>query len=101
MMEKLSKITKIILFFVINFVLILILYNIPIKNNSILENLCLYKLLFKKECFNCGMTRAFLSIIQGSYNMAISYNWKCVIIFPLMVCVYLYSWYKYIVKNNV
>ena len=58
-----SQIAKIEIFLLVNVALLIILYSIPIKDNNFLENLCIYKLISKKECFNCGMTRAFLSII--------------------------------------
>lgn len=95
-----SKTNKIILFIIINIILLLLLYNIPVNNNEVLENLCLYKHLLKKECWNCGMTRAFLSILHGEYEMAINYNWKCIFVFPIIVLLYLYSWYKFIIKKD-
>lgn len=99
--EMQSKIiTKIILFFIINGVLLTILYNIPINNNPILENLCLYKLFTSKECWNCGMTRAFLSILHGNFEMALIYNKNSIIIFLFTTILYLYSWHKYIFKKN-
>lgn len=101
MKAKQSKIAKIIIFIIINVILLFVLYNIPVKNNSLLENLCIYKLILKKECFNCGMTRAFLSIVQGEYTNAINYNWRCIVVFPIVVLTYLYSWYKYIIKKDI
>ena len=55
-----SQIAKIEIFLLVNVALLIILYSIPIKDNNFLENLCIYKLISKKECFNCGMTRAFI-----------------------------------------
>ena len=46
------------------------------------------------------MTRAFLSILHGEYAMAINYNWKSIIIFPITILIYLQSGYKFITKNN-
>ena len=99
-METQLQTNKIILFIIVNVILILFLYNIPIVGNTILENLCLYKYFFGKECWNCGMTRACLSIIQGEYNLSINYNWRSVVIFPFLILVYLHLWYKFIIKNN-
>lgn len=95
-----SKISRIIIFLIVNITLLLMLYNIPINNNKILENLCIYKNLFKIECLNCGMTRAFLSILHVEYEMAINYNSRCIFIFPVIVLEYLYSWYKFIMRKN-
>lgn len=89
---------KLILFIVINCILLIILYNIPIENS--MESICIYKRITGKECFNCGMTRAFLSVLHLEFKAAIKYNWKVVIVFPYTVILYVYSWYKYIIKEN-
>lgn len=95
-----SQIAKIEIFLLVNVALLIILYSIPIKDNNSLENLCIYKLISKKECFNCGMTRAFLSIIHGNFDMAITYNRNSILVFPFTIIAYLYSWYKFIWKKK-
>lgn len=98
-MEMLSlKNKKIILFVIINLILLLVLYNIPIENS--MESICIFKRLTGRECFNCGMTRAFLSILHLNFEDAINYNWKVIIVFPYTVIIYAYSWYKYIIKEK-
>lgn len=98
-MEMLSSMSKkFILFMVINFILLIILYNIPIENS--MESICIYKRIVGKECFNCGMTRAFLSILHLNFDDAIRYNWKVIIVFPYTIIIYIYSWYKYIIKEK-
>lgn len=89
---------KLILFIVINCVLLIILYNIPIENS--MESICIYKKITGRECFNCGMTRAFLSVLHLNFKDAINYNWKVIIVFPYTVIIYIYSWYKYIIKEK-
>lgn len=89
---------KFILFMVTNFILLIILYNIPIENS--MESICIYKRIVGKECFNCGMTRAFLSILHLNFDVAIRYNWKVIIVFPYTIIIYIYSWYKYIIKEK-
>lgn len=91
---------KIALFFILNVILVVFLYMIPIEGNAVLENLCLIKNIFGVECPGCGMTRAFLSILHLDFEAAIAYNWKCVFVFPLTVFLYLYFWFKYIKKVN-
>lgn len=81
----------------INILLLLFLYNLPLETNY---SLCLYKNITGKECFNCGMTRAFLSILHLQFNQALDYNWRVVIVFPYTVIIYLIAWYKYIFKRN-
>ena len=80
----------------INILLLLLLYNLPLETN---HSLCIYKNITGKECFNCGMTRAFLSILHLQFKQAMNYNWKVVIIFPYVVIVYVITWYKYIFKT--
>lgn len=87
--------TKICFFIIINIILYIALYSIPI-NSEILENLCFFKNVTGKECFNCGMTRAFLSIIHFKFAIAYQYNSRIIVVFPLTCVMYTYSWYKYI-----
>ncbi len=51
------------------------------------STLCPIKLIFDKECFGCGMTRAFISIISFDYISAIKYN---VLSIPLFIGIFLY-----------
>ena len=97
-METKSKI-KIIYFVLVNLILLIILYSIPIKS-EILNNICLIKLITGKKCWNCGMTRAFLSILHFNFKAAYQYNSKVIIVFPMTVGIYLYSWYKYIISER-
>lgn len=87
--------TKIIFFTILNFILLIILYNIPI-NNEILTKICLIKNITGKECLNCGMTRAFLSVLHLDFKNAYQYNSNVIIVFPLTFFIYLFSWYKFI-----
>ena len=89
---------KIFIFISINLILLIVLYLIPIENS--MPSLCIYKAITGKECFNCGMTRAFLSVLHLDFKGAINYNWKVIIVFPYTVALYLYTWYKYIVKEK-
>lgn len=65
-----------------------------------MENLCIYKLILGKECWNCGMTRAFLSILHCNFKNALNYNNKVVLVFPMTIAIYINTWYKYIIKNK-
>lgn len=46
------------------------------------------------------MTRAFLSILHFKFKDAVTYNHKVIIVFPLTVIIYLYTWIKYIKKGE-
>lgn len=93
-MEMKYNKTKIYIFIIVNLIILTTLYNVPIES-KMLENLCLIKILTKKECWNCGMTRAFLSVIHFRFDLAYSYNSKVIVVFPLTILIYLFSWYKY------
>lgn len=99
-MEMQSKIIKIIVALLINIILLFILYNIPVDrlNNSNVS-ICVFKNIFGVECWNCGMTRAFLSILHLDFYAAFSYNKNVIIIFPLTLFIYVYTWYKVINKK--
>ena len=98
-MEISLKYKKIFFCLIFNVILFIILFNIP-ANLGILNNICLFKAITGKECWNCGMTRAFLSMIHLNYGEAFKYNNKVFIVFPLTIAVYVYSWYKYIIKKG-
>lgn len=91
---------KMIIFILLNLLLYIALYKIPI-NSEILKNICLIKAITGKECWNCGMTRAFLSIIHFDFQSAYEFNKKVFIVFPMTIGIYLYSCYKYFLKGDV
>lgn len=91
-----SKI-KFLIFIGFNLMLLILLYNIPI-NSKVLNNICLIKYFTGKECWNCGMTRAFLSVLHLDFGLAYEFNHNVLVVFPFTVGIYLYSWYKYILK---
>lgn len=89
--------SKIVKFLVFNIILIIVLYCIPIEKA---DRLCLYKMITGNECWNCGMTRAFLSILHLQFGNALAYNYNVIIVFPLTVTIYLYTWIKYIKRSD-
>jgi hypothetical protein len=91
-----SKI-KFLIFLGFNLMLLILLYNISISS-EMLDNICLIKHFTGKNCWNCGMTRAFLSILHFNFYSAYQFNHNVLVVFPLTIGIYLYSWYKYILK---
>lgn len=87
---------RIFIFLSINILLFILLYNLPIRDDG--PTLCIYKLITGKDCFNCGMTRACLSVLHFKFEQAWNYNWRVVIVFPYAVILYLYTWFKYVFK---
>ena len=91
-----SQTTKFFSFFIFNVLLFIFLYSVPIENAT---NLCIFKQITSRECWNCGMTRAFLSILHFDFTNALNYNWKVLFVFPFTIILYLYSWFKYIFRK--
>jgi hypothetical protein len=56
--------------------------------------ICLFKNIFGIECWGCGITRAVVSVVQFEFKRAIEYNWKVVIVFPILCWI----WFNYL-KN--
>lgn len=97
-METTLQMNRLVKFIVFNVLLLILLYSIPISSDF-LSKLCIFKNILGKPCFNCGMTRAFLSILHFKYAEAYEFNHNVIIVFPMTVGVYLYSWYKYIIRG--
>ena len=95
---QLQTIKKIIAVIVLNILLLLLLYCIPIEGFGF--DICIYKNLTGRNCLNCGMTRAFLAILHGNFNLAMSYNKNVIIVFPYTVLIYLYSIYIYLKRGK-
>ncbi len=62
-----------------------------IPNELIFEGntVCIFKSLFDIECFGCGMTRAIYLLLHGDINGAVEYNWRVIIILPLLLTLYI------------
>lgn len=93
-MEMKSQIIKTL---ILNVILITILLAVPIE---VANDLCLFKKLFGINCWNCGMTRAFLSMLHLDFDSAYKYNNKVFVVFPMTIVIYIYSCFKYIKKGE-
>lgn len=51
------------------------------------SSLCIFNHIIGRECPGCGMTRAFAAMLHFQPTVAIAYNWKVLIVFPLMMWV--------------
>ena len=92
-----KKIYRIFMCFGINILLLILLYNLPIETN---HSLCIFKNITGRECYNCGMTRAFLSVLHLDFKQAMEYNWRVIIVFPYTFVLYIYVWMKYIILGG-
>lgn len=46
--------------------------------------LCVFKTVTGRECPGCGLTRAFFHLLHGEWEAAIGFNWRCLIVFPIL-----------------
>lgn len=73
-------------------VVLLLIITIPFLNSNILNylpDLCLFKRITGKECWGCGLTRAFFLIYSCKISDAIHLNWRIIIVFPILVYLYI------------
>lgn len=66
-----------------------LLYTIPLEGIYNGESLCLFKRFLNTECWGCGITRAFFSVLYGRFTLAWEYNPLIAIVFPLFVWLWL------------
>ena len=59
------------------------------------ESICLLKLITGHKCLGCGMTHAFICVLQGKFIEAFQYNFLVIIVFPIVA----YCWLKYVYAN--
>ena len=59
------------------------------------ETICIWKTIFHKNCWGCGITRAFYSLCKLKFEDAWNYNPRIYIVAPLL----LYIWLKELYKN--
>ena len=67
-----------------------ILYLLPTDGIFNGKSTCLFKQLLGAECWGCGITRAFFSVLYGHLTQAMEYNPLIAAVFPLL----LWLWYK-------
>lgn len=60
---------------------------LPIDTLQRFPDVCLWRRVFGFECWGCGMTRAIASVLKGELAAAIAFNWRVVIVFPLLVAI--------------
>ncbi len=82
--NKKTKI-KLIIIVVILSVLITTLLILPANYFDKGQSICLSMVLFNKECYGCGMTRAIQHLIHFDFEAAYNFNKVSFIVFPLIV----------------
>jgi len=54
-----------------------------------LPSVCLWKRLGFNFCLGCGITRAFWHLLHGELKTALIYNWRIIIVAPILFALYL------------
>ena len=54
------------------------------------NSICISILLFDRECYGCGMTRAIQHLIHFDFSIGYAFNRLSIIVFPLLI----FSYYK-------
>jgi len=54
-----------------------------------LPSVCLWKRLGFNFCWGCGITRAFWHLLHGELKTALIYNWRIIIVAPILFALYL------------
>lgn len=54
------------------------------------HSICLFKTIFGRECYGCGITRAVLSAIHFDFAGAYGYHKAVVLVYPILI----YLWLK-------
>lgn len=60
---------------------------LPLDALQRFPDVCLWQRLFGIECWGCGMTRAIASALKGEFAAAVAFNWRVVIVFPLLAAI--------------
>lgn len=58
------------------------------------SSICIFKIIFHKDCPGCGLTRAFYNMMKLNFNKAINFNVKIIIVYPLVWALYINYVYK-------
>ncbi|HFD38485.1 MAG TPA: DUF2752 domain-containing protein [Anaerolineae bacterium] len=68
---------------------ILLLLLIPAKTLERMPDLCLIHRTTGRRCPGCGMTHALHAGLRGDWRAALRYNWRVLIVAPLLAGLYL------------
>jgi len=65
--------------------------------------LCIFKRITGLPCPSCGMTRAFISLINGDINLAFTFHplWPLVLIIPIIILLHYYPKQKPVIGKRV
>jgi hypothetical protein len=75
------------------------LYFVPVSWLNEQHSICLFKNIFGRDCYGCGMTRAIISAIQLDFSTAYNYNKIFVVVLPLLIYIWIKTSVKLIYNN--
>ena len=76
----------------------LLLYIVPTEGIFSGESICLIKSIFGIECWGCGITRAFFSVLYFDFAAAWEYNPLIYILLPLLLWLWARELYSTVCK---
>ena len=63
------------------------------------QSICISVLLLHKQCYACGLTRGIMHLIHLDFKEAYQYNKLCFIVFPLLIVLIGFEFFKFIEKE--
>jgi len=64
-----------------------------------LPAICLWRHLGFSHCWGCGMTRAFWHLLHGEFKTALDWNWRILIVAPILAGLYFRLGYQALTGN--
>jgi hypothetical protein len=61
---------------------------------------CIWKKIFKTECYGCGLTRAFVALVNLNFKAAYQSNRLIFIVLPLISYLIINDFYNYLKKHK-
>lgn len=93
--NKRNRVILTILVIIITYLFLLFfLEKIISTGESTGKSICIFKIIFHKDCPGCGMTRAFYNMLQFNFVKAVNFNAKIIIVYPLIWVLYTNYVYK-------
>lgn len=103
--NKKNRIIFTVLVIILTYLFLLVFLKLVINFGKETDSsICLFKILFNKECPGCGLTRAFYNMMILNFKKSISFNYKIIIVYPLIWTIYtkfVYNKISLILKGEV
>ena len=77
------------IYFIVLIIIPIVLLVLPADFFDYGNSVCLSIVLFERECFGCGMTRAIQHLIHLDFSTAYMFNKLSFIVLPLLIITYI------------